>query len=234
MTVCFASYAFSSNPSSDQTARIANPFDIVVNADDLVVEGDLFIVPNGLYFFDDYHSFAKDRKVEEFAKLGISVHSEDPLVEVWAVSRRAEDQNTDGATISAREGVHHTRSASSVKRTTEYVTASGSSDNWSAHGHPDLKENFPSELPLSLFKGLKQGDFLLLKIGNSKVKLRLMQDGYRYGSHRFGLSFEKMLAKLVREFKARYPHFSFDEKEFFNTELKKSESPVEVSEESEL
>ena len=58
------------------------------------------------------------------------------------------------------------------------------SDNWTDHGHPELKERFTKYLPASVLKDVKEGDVLHFNLENKQIELKANQLGYRYA--RFG------------------------------------------------
>ncbi len=85
---------------------------------------------------------------------------------------------------------------------------SGKSDNWASHGHLKLDNKdcrFPDALPYSMLEKLKEGEEFDLEVCGRPVTLRARQDGYRYGSCRYGEEgyFHTILAALNKHYDER-------------------------------
>lgn len=94
---------------------------------------------------------------------------------------------------------------------------SSESENWGAHGHPNLSERFPQMLPLKLFlkedKNLKtDGDIVQLTHTDQRkkivtqIRLILQQRGHRGGHHgtfaeclRVSKDYEKLIKPYIKE-----------------------------------
>lgn len=180
------------------------------------IEGDIFIVPNALRYFG-HNGYDNDYRLKN---LGLNLQPQNVLVEIWATSRDDENNPMPGTWITAKEGAPTPAAAKQVKPENNWRAGGADtlqpqgnkSDNWTDHGHPQLGHYvFPRQLPLYLLEGKKEGDIVVLPIKNSKdewVKtvLRCQQNGYRYGSHRYGYDFPMMLAALKKTFGEREDH----------------------------
>jgi len=73
-------------------------------------------------------------------------------------------------------------------------TPGDNESNWSCHHEMPDNENFATYLPVSLFKGKKEGDSVVVNTRWGEVVLTLSQLKYRY--RRFG-AFEEVMKKLL-------------------------------------
>ncbi len=181
------------------------------NPDLSIVRGALFIVPNRASALKDY--FFSSSALGHLVTPN-PVKNDDKLVEVWATSEDDPQEETPGMWITAKEGVKTTSTITDEKQNWRSNSTLArlrlKSDNWAAHRHPLLPDiTFPYSIPLSMIAGKKEGDIVQLMLENptSGAKiiavLRCHQDGYRYGSDRYGYqrgtrTFEKILASVTR------------------------------------
>lgn len=153
---------------------------------------------------------SRDKKSE--ASYGTQIASTEGVWPEWIVAevnKRAELEKDIGrrltkeeidAAMTPQEKEYWAAENQYWRNNREQAKKTGRSDNWARHGHPAFKETFPDALPYSILKDKKENDKLNLKVWGKEVELRCKQNGYRYGSHRFGLNFQEMLAELKQKF----------------------------------
>jgi hypothetical protein len=148
-----------------------------------VISGDIFIIPNACAKVSEFPSSAKEGMIKNLKRFGFSIDDNTILVQVWATGPEV--------------------------------------DNWSCHGWlPEFMteeeiniigkdisvKKFPAYLPVSFFKGMKEGQSVIIRIKPDEqfkkgllISLKLNQLEYRYGN--LG-PFEKVLQRKLDEMQA--------------------------------